>query len=142
MAMAVGALVAVIMCTISAFCAMAARRIYRLRVHGVRTTGRLVDYRVDTDDDGDEWYFLTIAFTLPDGTEVESESATPVRRLPFGLHRGDSTDVTYDPAAPRHISLTSIETTDRKLGDSLAYAVTSVATLVGAALAVIKSSGS
>ncbi|WP_157857539.1 DUF3592 domain-containing protein [Streptomyces yerevanensis] len=139
MAIAVGVLVAFILCTLSVACAIAAHRIFRLRLRGVRTTGELVDYRIDTDSDGDDWYYLTVVFALPDGTRIESESANPVRRLPQGMGPGATTEVTYDAAAPRRVSASSIETTDRNFSDAFAYAITSVATLVGAGFVVIRS---
>uniref|UniRef100_A0AAU2A1H7 DUF3592 domain-containing protein n=1 Tax=Streptomyces sp. NBC_00093 TaxID=2975649 RepID=A0AAU2A1H7_9ACTN len=128
----VGILCAFAMCGISILSGLWARSVYRLSRHGVAATARIVDSRSDTDSDGDVRYFLTVRFALPDGTEVESESGAVATRLPFGITKGGTTEIIYDPAKPTRIRVTSFEENDHRLRDAAAYLVVAVAALIGA----------
>jgi hypothetical protein len=84
----------------------AAHRLYRLRRYGVWTVAEVVRFREDEDSDGRPRYFPVVIFTLPDGSEIEAESDTPVFHLLSGVSEGSRIHVVYDPAAPSHVSQT------------------------------------
>ncbi|MFI2370760.1 DUF3592 domain-containing protein [Streptomyces sp. NPDC018833] len=77
-------------------------RSWRLIRHGVRTTGRVVHVREDTDGDGDPTYIPVIAFHTAEGTEREAE---PTDGVPNGhlLRPGQEWQIRYHPASPSKI---------------------------------------
>lgn len=72
--------------------------------HSVLTTGRIVDYIVDRDDDG-TFYKPVVQFTTADGKEVEyqSSSGATYKTQPVG----SSVRIHYDPANPQHAAIDS-----------------------------------
>ncbi|MGW7467538.1 DUF3592 domain-containing protein [Streptomyces xantholiticus] len=69
---------------------------------GIRTTGRVLYVREDTDGDGDPKYIPVITFRRADGTECEAEPAdgTPNSRL---LFPGQTWKIRHHPAWPSKI---------------------------------------
>lgn len=89
------------LCVVFAFEAL---RRCLLRLRGVSTTAELVRFRTTVAEDGDLLYYPVVAFTLPNGVEIEAEGEG-VSRPPHGTQEGDRTEVVYDPAVPSSIVL-------------------------------------
>ncbi|MFJ3339022.1 DUF3592 domain-containing protein [Streptomyces sp. NPDC086766] len=117
------AVVTGVLCLVLAFEAL--RRCI-LRLRGVSTTAELVRFRTAVAEDGDLLYYPVVAFTLPNGVEIEAEGEG-VSHPPHGTHEGDRTEVVYDPAVPTSIVLPSLLPGRLKVGEILAHCVAAIA---------------
>ncbi|GAA2746808.1 DUF3592 domain-containing protein [Kitasatospora cinereorecta] len=84
-------------------------RVHVIRSRGVRTSGWVDHVRTDTDGDGDLQHFPVVRFELPDGTEVEAESATGMPRS-CTLDPGDPVELAYHPGRPESIVIFGFDT--------------------------------
>ncbi|MEU9048004.1 MULTISPECIES: DUF3592 domain-containing protein [unclassified Kitasatospora] len=84
------------------FCARETYRVHQVRRRGVRTVGRVLYVRTDTDGDGDLQYHPVVRFELPDGTRVEAESATGTPHS-CSLEPDDEVELAYLPSWPKAI---------------------------------------
>ncbi len=77
-------------------------------------------------EDGDLLYHPVVAFTLPNGVEIEAEGEG-VSHPPHGTQEGDRTEVAYDPAVPTSIVLPPLLPGRLKVGEILAHCVAATA---------------
>lgn len=115
-------------------CWLSAWDIYRLRRHGVRTTAQMSGFRHTKDADTEPRHHVLVIFCLPDGTEVEAESASSSPDGSDNLAPGDALEIVYDPAKPTRICVTGFEEHRMRVTDGVAYAVSALAAALFAAL--------
>ncbi|MGW0819171.1 DUF3592 domain-containing protein [Streptomyces viridiviolaceus] len=121
-----GGFVALVTGVLSMVFAFEALNRCRLRLRGVSTTAELVRFRTAVAEDGDLLYYPVVAFTLPDGVEVEAEGEG-MSSPPHGRQEGDRTEVVHDPAVPSSIVLPSLLPGRLKAREILAWCVASIA---------------